>query len=174
MLLHSPSSSLSVESVSIVPPGDQKVIVQDVTFALEAGHGLGVIGPERIGQVVAGGAWAGRRLAARARGKVRFDGCRTRSVVVRRARLPHRLICRQDVETFAGTVARISAVSIPKPVPRAFIAAAKEAGVHEMIIKMRDGYDTQIGEQAPRCRPAGAARGAGAGALRQSVPYCPG
>ena len=41
-LLQSPSSRLSVEAVSIVPPGDQKVIVQDVTFALQAGNGLGV------------------------------------------------------------------------------------------------------------------------------------
>src|ERR1700687_3616821 len=39
-LLQSPSSRLSVEAVSIVPPGDQRIIVQDVTFALEAGNGL--------------------------------------------------------------------------------------------------------------------------------------
>jgi len=41
-LLQDPSSRLSVETISIVPPGDQKIIVQDVTFALEAGNGLGV------------------------------------------------------------------------------------------------------------------------------------
>src|SRR6202171_1565226 len=40
-LLQAPSSKLLVEGVSIVPPGDQKVIVQGATFALEAGHGLG-------------------------------------------------------------------------------------------------------------------------------------
>ena len=50
MLLQSPSSRLSVEGVSIVPPGDQKIIVQDVTFALEAGAGLGVIGPSGSGK----------------------------------------------------------------------------------------------------------------------------
>src|SRR6202171_6543936 len=44
-LLQSPSKRLSVEAVSIVPPGDQRVIVQDVTFAVEAGRGLGVLGP---------------------------------------------------------------------------------------------------------------------------------
>src|SRR5476651_1478068 len=43
-LLQNPSSRLSVESVSIVPPGDQKIIVQEVTFALQAGNGLGVTG----------------------------------------------------------------------------------------------------------------------------------
>src|ERR1700689_584117 len=43
-LLQTPSSRLSVEAVSIVPPGDQRMVVQDVTFALEAGNGVGVIG----------------------------------------------------------------------------------------------------------------------------------
>src|SRR5205814_3910477 len=50
MLLQSPSKRLSVEGVSIAPPGDQKVIVQDVTFALQAGHGLGGIGPSGSGK----------------------------------------------------------------------------------------------------------------------------
>src|SRR4030081_953249 len=49
-LLASPSKRLSVESVSIVPPGDQRLIVQDITFAVEAGNGLGVIGPSGSGQ----------------------------------------------------------------------------------------------------------------------------
>src|SRR6202043_4085934 len=49
-LLQNPSSRLSVEGIAIVPPGDQKVIVQDVTFELTAGNGLGVIGPSGSGK----------------------------------------------------------------------------------------------------------------------------
>ena len=49
-LLQTPCSRLSVESVGIVPPGDQRFIVQDVTFALTAGNGLGVIGPSGSGK----------------------------------------------------------------------------------------------------------------------------
>ena len=56
-------------------------------------------------------------------------------------------ICRRTSNCSPARWRRISAGSIPKPVPTRIIAAAKEAGVHEMIIKMRDGYDTQIGEQ---------------------------
>src|SRR5215510_12773383 len=44
-LLQDPSSLLSVEGVGIAAPGDQKAIIQDVTFTLNAGSGLGVIGP---------------------------------------------------------------------------------------------------------------------------------
>src|SRR5476649_2143525 len=72
MRLQSPSSRLSVENVSIVPPGDQKIIVQDVSFALEAGNGLGIIGPSGSGKssLVRSlvGVWQPMR------GKVRLDG----------------------------------------------------------------------------------------------------
>jgi ATP-binding cassette, subfamily C, type I secretion system permease/ATPase len=53
----------------------------------------------------------------------------------------------QDVELFAGSVAQNICRFDPEARSEAIIAAAKEAGVHQMIIKMRDGYDTQIGEQ---------------------------
>ena len=53
----------------------------------------------------------------------------------------------QDVELFAGTVAQNICRFDPEAKSDAIIAAAKEAGVHEMIVRMRDGYDTQIGEQ---------------------------
>ena len=82
-------AALSVEGVSIVPPGDQKVIVQDVTFALDGRQRTGRHRAERIGQVFAG-ARAGRRMAAGARqGAARWRGAR--SVVVRCARPPYRL-----------------------------------------------------------------------------------
>src|SRR3954469_700208 len=143
-LLQSPSSRLSVEGVSVVPPGDQKIIVQDVTFALQAGNGLGVIGPSGSGKSSLVRALVG--VWQPFRGKVRLDGAaldQWSSDVLRRptAYLP------QDVELFAGTVAQIICRFDPQAGADAIIAAAKEAGVHEMIIKMRDGYDTQIGEQ---------------------------
>ena len=143
-LLQSPSKRLSVEAVSIVPPGDQKVIVQDVTFVLEAGNGLGVIGPSGSGKSSLIRALVGVWLPVR--GKVRLDGAaldQWSSDVLGR----HVGYLPQDVELFAGSVAQNICRFDPDAKSDAIIAAAKEAGVHEMIIKMRDGYDTQIGEQ---------------------------
>jgi len=142
--LQSPSSRLSVEGVSIVPPGDQRVIVQDVTFALEAGNGLGVIGPSGSGKSSLVRAVVG--VWQPFRGKVRLDGAaldQWSSDVLGRyvGYLP------QDVELFAGSVAQNICRFDPDAGSDTIIGAAKEAGVHEMIIKMRDGYDTQIGEQ---------------------------
>jgi len=144
MLLQNPSERLSVEGVAIVPPGDQKVIVQDVTFALEAGHGLGVIGPSGSGKSSLIRALVG--VWQPARGKVRLDGAaldQWSSDVLGR----HIGYLPQDVELFAGTVAQNISRFDPDASSDAIIAAAKDAGVHDMVIKMRDGYDTQIGEQ---------------------------
>src|SRR6202158_1198988 len=142
-LLQSPSSRLSVEGVSLAPPGEQRIIVQDVTFALEAGNGL-VIGPSGSGKSSLVRALVG--VWQPLRGKVRLDGAaldQWSSDVLGRyvGYLP------QDVELFAGSVAQNICRFDPDSGSETIIAAAKEAGVHEMIIKMRDGYDTKIGEQ---------------------------
>ena len=97
------SKRLSVEAVSIVPPGDQRVIVQDVNFAADAGTGIGVIGPSGSGKSSLVRALVGVWVPAR--GKVRLDGAaldQWSSDVLGRyiGYLP------QDVELFAGSVAQ--------------------------------------------------------------------
>src|SRR5689334_22216544 len=141
-LLQSPSSRLSVEGVSIVAPGDQKPLVQDINFALTAGNGLGIIGPSGSGKSSLVRALVGVWLPLR--GKVRLDGAaldQWSSDVLGR----HVGYLPQDVELFTGTVAQNICRFDPKASADNIIAAAKEAGVHDMIIKMRDGYDTQVG-----------------------------
>jgi PrtD family type I secretion system ABC transporter len=143
-LLQNPMSRLSVEGVAIAPPGDQKVIVQDVTFELTAGNGLGIIGPSGSGKSSLVRALVG--VWQPFRGKVRLDGAaldQWSSDVLGR----HVGYLPQDVELFGGTVAQNICRFDSEAKSDAIIAAAKEAGVHDMIIKMRDGYNTQVGEQ---------------------------
>ncbi|MGH6740757.1 MAG: type I secretion system permease/ATPase [Bradyrhizobium sp.] len=143
-LLQTPSSQLAVEGISIAAPGDQRVIVQDVSFALNAGHGLGVIGPSGSGKSSLIRALVG--VWQPFRGKVRLDGAaldQWSSDVLGR----HIGYLPQDVELFTGTVAQNICRFDPEAKSDDIIAAAKEAGVHDMIIKMRDGYNTQVGEQ---------------------------
>ena len=142
-LLQNPTSRLSVEGVSIAPPGDQKIVVQDVTFTVQAGTGLGVIGPSGSGKSSLVRALVG--VWQPLRGKVRLDGAAldqwSPDVLGR-----HIGYLPQDVELFAGSVAQNICRFDAEASSESIIAAAKEAGVHQMIIKMRDGYDTQIGE----------------------------
>ncbi|WP_426437746.1 type I secretion system permease/ATPase [Bradyrhizobium genosp. P] len=142
--LQAPTKKLSVEGVTMVAPGDQRIIVQDITFAVEAGTGVGVIGPSGSGKSSLIRALVG--VWTPARGKVRLDGAaldQWSSDVLGR----HVGYLPQDVELFGGTVAQNISRFDPEAKSDGIIAAAKEAGVHEMIIKMREGYDTQVGEQ---------------------------
>src|SRR3954449_13304244 len=142
--LQAPTSRLSVEGIAMVPPGDQRLIVQDVTFALEAGNGLGVIGPSGSGKSSLIRALVG--VWQPVRGKVRLDGAaldQWSSDMLGR----HMGYLPQDVELFGGTIAQNISRFDPEATSDGIIAAAKEAGVHEMIIKMREGYNTQVGEQ---------------------------
>ena len=143
MALPPPKSNLVVENVIGSPPGIQRFVVQDVSFTLKAGQGLGVIGPSASGKSSLArlivGVWAP------VRGKVRLDGAALDQWSP--AELgPHMGYLPQDVELFAGTVAQNIARFEADAPADAVIAAAEVAGVHDMIVRLPEGYDTQIGE----------------------------
>ena len=141
--LPAPSRSLAVEGVSVAPPGTPRLVVQDVTFALQAGQGLGVIGPSASGKSSLVRALVGVWPALR--GKVRLDGAaldQWSSGDLGR----HLGFLPQEVELFAGSVAENISRFEPEADPELVIAAAQAAGVHELILRLSEGYDTRIGE----------------------------
>ncbi len=138
-----PESELSVENVSVTPPGDRRLVVQDVAFSLHAGSALGVIGPSASGKSSLARALVG--VWSPARGKIRLDGAAIEqwpgeSLGRHVGYLP------QDVELFAGTVAQNIGRFDLTPKPAAIIAAAKSAGMHEAILRLPRGYQTDIGD----------------------------
>ena len=144
MKLPVPAARLSVEAVMIGPPGAGKVVVQDLTFTLSRGEALAVIGPSASGKSSLARALVG--IWPPLRGKVRLDGAALDQWS------PDALGCHigylpQDVELFAGTVAQNIARFEPEANPEAIVAAARAAGVHELIVGLTDGYQTEIGEQ---------------------------
>jgi PrtD family type I secretion system ABC transporter len=143
MPLPAPQSMFTCESVSVAPPGVQKLIVQDVSFALRPGSALGIIGPSGSGKSSLARALVGVWIPVR--GKVRLDGATldqwdSESLGRHIGYLP------QDVELFAGTIAENIARFDPDMTPEAVIAAARAANVHELILRQPDGYETDIGE----------------------------
>jgi ATP-binding cassette subfamily C protein len=143
MALPKPGASLAVENVSVVPPGVNRVVVQDVSFRLEKGNGLGIVGPSASGKSCLSRALVG--VWAPARGAVRLDGAAL-DQWSSAALGPHIGYLPQNVELLSGTVAQNIARFEEAPNAEDVIAAAKAAGVHEMILRLSDGYDTEIGE----------------------------
>jgi ATP-binding cassette, subfamily C, type I secretion system permease/ATPase len=144
MALPAPSTSLVVEQVSVVPPGGRSPVVKDVSFTLASGQGLGVIGPSASGKSslirVIVGAWQP------AQGRIRLDGAAL-SQWSPEALGPHMGYLPQDVELFSGTVAENIARFEPEAVPEDIIAAAQAASIHDLIVALPQGYETEIGEQ---------------------------
>ncbi|MTI44453.1 ATP-binding cassette subfamily C protein/ATP-binding cassette subfamily C protein EexD [Roseibium hamelinense] len=140
--LPAPTGDVNVEGLVSVIPGTRNTVLNGVTFALAPGEVLAVIGPSGAGKsslvrhLV--GVWSAIN------GTVRLDG----------AELvhwdPERLAqyigyLPQDVELFSGTISEnIARFQLDRD--EDVVAAAKKAGVHEMILELSDGYDTQIGE----------------------------
>jgi PrtD family type I secretion system ABC transporter len=143
MPLPPPTKSLSVEALSISPPGQQRMTVQDASFTLQSGQGLGIIGPSASGKSSLARGIVGVWMPAR--GKVRLDGAALEQWSSQHLG-PHIGYLPQDVELFDGTVAENIARFAPDPEPAAVIAAARAAGVHDLILRLPDGYDTRIGE----------------------------
>ena len=94
-----------------------------------------------------------------ARGKIRLDGAALDQWSPR-ALGPHIGYLPQDMELFAGTVAREHRALRARCASEAVIAAAQAAGVHELILRLPDGYETQVGDggAVPVGRPAPAHR----------------
>jgi PrtD family type I secretion system ABC transporter len=143
LVLPKPEASLAVEGVSVMPPGDKRLVVQEVAFNLTKGSGLGIIGPSASGKSCLARALVG--VWPTVRGTVRLDGAALEqwspSALGR-----HIGYLPQDVELFAGTIAQNIARFEPDASAEQIVAAAKSAGVHELILRLPDGYETEIGE----------------------------
>ena len=142
--LPKPQRGLSVENISAAPPDVQRAVVHEVTFSLKAGNGLGVIGPSASGKSSLARVLVG--LWAPARGAVRLDGA-TLDQWVPDELGRHIGYLPQDVELIEGTVAENISRFDPDASSEAIIAAAKAAGVNELVLSLPQGYDTEIGEQ---------------------------
>jgi ATP-binding cassette subfamily C protein len=149
--LPKPERTLDLESVSIAPPGQAELVVHDVTLRLNAGQGLGVIGPSAAGKSSLARAIVGVWPAAR--GKIRLDDGALDQWEPARLGV-HIGYLPQDIELFDGTIAENIARFQADADPEEIFTAARAANVHEMVLRLPDGYDTRIGE-------AGAALSAG-------------
>ena len=141
MSLPAPDGQLSVEQVSVVPPGSKSIVVRGVSFSLEAGESLGIVGPSASGKSTLARALLG--IWPTYGGEVRLDGANI-AKWDREELGPYIGYLPQDIELFDGSIAdNISRFRDADA--EDIVEAAKLAGVHEMILRLPEGYDTIIG-----------------------------
>lgn len=146
MELPRPKGAISVERIFVVPPGSRSAVLKGVSFKLEAGEVLGVVGPSAAGKSTLARALVGVWQAGA--GVIRLDGADL-AVWPRDQVGPALGYLPQDVELFDGTVAenisRFGEMNAAK-----VVEAAMLAGVHDIVLGLADGYDTRIGDSGSK------------------------
>jgi ATP-binding cassette subfamily C protein len=147
MPLPPPNGRLEVDNLICLVPGADKPIVAGISFDLPPGSGLGIIGPTGAGKSTLARALVG--VWPHTRGSVRLDGATIDQWD--RAQLGKYMgYLPQDVELFEGTISENIARFEPDADPDEIVKAARQADVHELILKFPDGYNTTIGESGAR------------------------
>ncbi|MDH4763374.1 type I secretion system permease/ATPase [Pseudomonas sp. CBMAI 2609] len=141
MPLPIPQGDLSVEQIIITPPGAQAPVIRGISFRAPPGASVGILGASAAGKSTLARALLG--VWPTQSGKVRLDGA-DMCLLDRATVGPYLGYLPQDIELFEGTIAeniaRFGDVDATK-----VVEAAKLVGVHEMILRLSQGYDTVIG-----------------------------
>ena len=137
-----PDGSLKVENITVAAPGTGRILISDVSFELKAGEALGIIGPSGGGKTTLVRALTG--VWPVLRGAVRLDEAElTQFGGEALGRFTGYLP--QEVALLDATIEDNIARLEEKPDARAIVEAAKAAGIHEMVVRLPDGYRTELG-----------------------------
>lgn len=136
-----PKALVEVQGLTVVPPGGTTPVLRNVSFTLSPGQALGVIGPSGSGKSSLARALTG--VWRPAAGRTRLDGATLDQYD------PDRLggyigYLPQRVTLFDGTIADNIARLQTEADPGRIVAAARSAAAHEMILRLPNGYDTQV------------------------------
>lgn len=138
-----PCKQLSLEGGFVSVPGAALPVVRDISFTLQAGQGLAIIGPSASGKSTLARALVG--IWPLLRGTLRLDMAtldqwreEERGALI--GYMP------QDVQLFSGTIAENIARFDPDMSEEKVRDAAHAAGAYDMIVSLPQGFETHIGD----------------------------
>jgi ATP-binding cassette, subfamily C, bacterial PrsD len=139
--LASPRGEVSVKDIWVAPPGAQKFVLTGISLTVQPGQALAIIGPSAAGKSSLAKTLLG--IWQPARGEIRIDGAThdqwgSEKLGSSIGYVP------QSVELIEGTLAENIARFDPDASSESIIAAAKAAGLHEMLLSFPDGYETAV------------------------------
>lgn len=141
--LPAPTGELKVEGLNYVLPGHNLPFLKNLNFTIAAGQTVGLIGPSGAGKSTLVRLLIG--IVPPATGAVRLDGANLyhwdRAEVG-----PYIGYLPQDVELFAGSARDNIARFRPDVSDEAVVEAAQMAGIHDLMLRLPKGYDTDLGE----------------------------
>jgi ATP-binding cassette, subfamily C, bacterial exporter for protease/lipase len=142
MKLPAPKGRLDVKNATAVPPGHDQAVISDVTFDLEPGNVLAVVGPSAAGKTslvkLLLGVWSPSEGSVRLDG-VEISGWNHDEVGPLVGYVP------QEIEFFEGTVAE-NIARLGEVDPDKVVRAAQLIDMHDTILALPKGYDTILGE----------------------------
>lgn len=133
---------VSLDSVYAAPPGMPKPVLKNVSFQLEPGDVLGILGPSAAGKSTLARVLTG--IWTPASGDVRVDGA-DMSTFPRHTLGPQIGYLPQQADLLSGSIRENICRFAPDASPEGIIEAAKAANCHELILRQSEGYDTEIG-----------------------------
>jgi len=139
--LPKPTARLVADQVTMLPPGGQQATLRAISFAVEPGQAVGIIGTSGAGKSTLARALTG--VWKPAGGKIRLDGAALDQYdpdVLGQ----HIGYLPQRVQLFDGTIKENIARMSLTPDDAKVVEAAKKADAHEMILRLPDGYDTRV------------------------------
>ncbi|WP_187276656.1 type I secretion system permease/ATPase [Parahaliea maris] len=139
--LPAPAGALRAENITYVHPGQEKPVIQGVSFELKPGESLGLIGPTGSGKTTLARLLLG--VLPPRLGSVRLDGA-SLADWDESDRGPHIGYLPQDLELFEGTVAE-NIARFGEADSEKTVQAAQLAGAHDTILGLAQGYDTPVG-----------------------------
>ena len=139
--LPKPTARLVADQVTMLPPGGQQATLRAISFAVEPGQAVGIIGTSGTGKSTLARALNG--VWKPTDGKIRLDGAALDQYdpdVLGQ----HIGYLPQRVQLFDGTIKENIARMSLTPDDAKVVEAAKKADAHEMILRLPDGYDTRV------------------------------